>query len=148
MSAELLDLHHRQDRLQQRDQDDAGDSPEVVAAPAEDRGAAQHDRGDRRQQIGIAHRLRGLARIASEQDAAERRESARDGERRDHHGASARAREIGGALAVAYRIHDAAERGAREQEDGSGTDERPNNERIGDTEEGVAGREESHRRRR
>ena len=66
----LGDLHHRQDRLQQRDEDHARDRPEIIAASAEDAGAAEHHGGDRGQEIGIAHRLRGLGGVAGEQHAA------------------------------------------------------------------------------
>jgi hypothetical protein len=38
----------------------------------QNRRAAEHDRRDRRQQVSIAHRLRGLRRIAREQHAAKR----------------------------------------------------------------------------
>src|SRR4051812_40647978 len=51
--AEFLDLHDRQDGLQERDEDYARDRAEIAAAPAKDRRAAQHDRGDRGKQIRI-----------------------------------------------------------------------------------------------
>ena len=95
-------LHHRQDRLQQRDQDDAGDRAEIAAAAAEDRGAAEHHGGDGRQQIGIAHRLRRLA--THSRRAARRRRPSRPPEsaKRDHHHAPrVDAGEVGRALAVA-----------------------------------------------
>jgi hypothetical protein len=68
---------------------------------------------------GIAHRLRRLARVAGEQHAAERRQAARDRERRHHDRLRARARQVGGPLAVADRVDGAPERRAREQEHGA-----------------------------
>src|SRR5215813_13040113 len=63
LAAELLNLHHLQNRLQERDQDHAGDGAEIGAAAAEDRGSAEDDGGDRLQEVGIAHRLRRPAGI-------------------------------------------------------------------------------------
>jgi hypothetical protein len=62
--------------LQQRDENDAGGRAEVAAAPAEDRGAAENDRGDRRQEVGVTHRLRRLTCVAGQQHAAERGKTA------------------------------------------------------------------------
>ena len=83
-----LRLHARQEHLrtaeEERDQDHAGDGAEIGAAAAEDRGAAEHDGGDRR----AADRRRpspgGLAGIAGEQHAAEGREAAREREGDQH----------------------------------------------------------------
>ena len=50
---------------------------EIRAAPAEDMGAAQHHGGNRGQQIGVAHALRGLGGIAGQKHAAKRAEAAR-----------------------------------------------------------------------
>src|SRR5262245_52776286 len=68
LAAEFLDLHDRENRLQEGDQDDAGDGAEIGAAPAHDGGAAEDDGGDGGQEIGIAHGLRRLARIAGEEN--------------------------------------------------------------------------------
>ena len=51
---------------------DAGNCADIFAAPAEDRGATQHNGRDRGEQIRISHRLGRLARVAGQQDAAER----------------------------------------------------------------------------
>ena len=58
-------------RVQQHDQDHADEGAEIAAAAAEDVGAADDHRGDRRQQVGVAHALVGLGRIAGEQHAGE-----------------------------------------------------------------------------
>ena len=52
LAACLRHLHHGEDRLQQSDEDDAGNRAEIGAAAAENRGAAEHDGRDRRQKIG------------------------------------------------------------------------------------------------
>ena len=54
---------------------DADHGAEIAAAAAEDVGAADHHRGDRRQQIGVAHPLVGLGRVAGEQHARRARRS-------------------------------------------------------------------------
>ena len=69
---EQLRLNYRQDRLQQGDQDDAGDGADVASPSAEHIGAAEHDRGDRRQEVGIAHRLVRALGPTGEQHAAKR----------------------------------------------------------------------------
>ena len=44
---------------------------EIAAAAAEDVGAADHHGGDRGQEVGVAHALVGLGRVAGEQHAGE-----------------------------------------------------------------------------
>jgi hypothetical protein len=83
--AEFGDLHNRQDRLQQRDQDDAGDGADIFSPTAEDRGAAEHHRRDRGQKIGVAHRLRRLTGIARQHFAAKRRKPARQRKGQEHY---------------------------------------------------------------
>ena len=75
--------------------------PMIAAAAAEDVGAADHHRGDRGQQVGVAHALVGLGRVAGEQHAGERGAEAGDDEGADDDPAGADAGEVGGALAVA-----------------------------------------------
>src|SRR5262249_5602277 len=41
LAAEFLHLHHRQDRLEERDQDHAGHGAQIGAAASEDRGTAE-----------------------------------------------------------------------------------------------------------
>ena len=69
-------------------------------------------------------------------------------ERRHHDGARARAGKIGGALAVADRVDGAAEGRARQQEDRRDADRGPDQQRVRDAEQAVAGGDEAHRRRR
>src|SRR5262249_35728768 len=84
--AELLDLHDRQNRLEQRDEDHASDGAKVVTAAAQDRGPTQYHGGDRRQQVGVTHCLRRLASITGKQHTAERRQGSGDRERRNDDG--------------------------------------------------------------
>ena len=121
---------------------------EIIAAPAEDRGAAEHDGGDRRQEIGVPHALRGLAGVAGEQDAAERGQAAGNRENGEHDLLRVDAGEIGRPLAVADAVDRAAEGGAGEQEDRRGADDPPDDQRVGNAVEGGPGGQRPHRRRR
>src|SRR5690349_17189803 len=53
------------------ERDRAGDRPEVVTPAAEDRDAADHARGDRLEEVRVAHAERRLAAVADEDDARE-----------------------------------------------------------------------------
>src|SRR4051812_4855416 len=101
----------------QRDQRDrAGDDAEIVTAPTEDPDAADHDRGDRLEQVRIAHAERGLAAVADEHDARERREQAAEHVQRDGHDPDVDSGQERGPRVVAGRVDPPAERGPRQYE--------------------------------
>ena len=66
------EVQRRQEPGQDGQHQRAGDGAEIVAAAAEDRGAADRDRRDRGEEIGVAHAEIGLAGIAGQQHAGER----------------------------------------------------------------------------
>ena len=69
---------------QRREDQRAAEDAEIVAAAAGDARAAEHDDGDRGEQVGLAHVVVGLRGEAGEQQADERRAEAAQhiGERR------------------------------------------------------------------
>ena len=77
LPAGLRHFHDRQHAVEQHDQDHADERADVASAPAQDVGAADDDGGDRGQEIGVAHALIGLLRIAGEKDARRGRRSGR-----------------------------------------------------------------------
>jgi hypothetical protein len=66
-------LHDRKYRLKEGDQDNAGNRAEKGAAPTEDAGSTEHHGCDRREEIGVAHGLIGVGRVAGQQHAGKRR---------------------------------------------------------------------------
>src|ERR1700722_3798194 len=80
LSAGFRHLHDREHAVQEHDQDDADEGAEITTAPTENIGAADDDGGDRGKEIGIAHPLIGLCRIAGEQHACEARGETAEGE--------------------------------------------------------------------
>ena len=85
--------------------------PEKGAAAAEDAGAAEDHRRDRRKEIGVAHGLVGVGRVAGEQHAGERGAGAGDGKAGDDHAAGVDTGEIGRRLAIADGVDAAAKDG-------------------------------------
>ena len=54
------------------EEDRAAQDAEIVAAPPGDQGAAEHDHGNRREQVGVAHAVERLGAEAREEDADQR----------------------------------------------------------------------------
>ena len=94
----------------------ARDRSEIGAPAAQDVGAAKHHRRDRRQEVGVAHRLEGAVGPARQQDAAEGGACAGDDEADDEHLAGIDTRQEDRALVVADRVDLAAERCAGQHE--------------------------------
>ena len=107
-------------RLQHADQRDerdrAGDGAEVVAATAEDRYAADHGRGDRLEEVRVAHAERRLTAVGDEDDARERGEQAAQHVQRDGHEPDVDPGEERRRCVVADRVDAPAERRRAEQE--------------------------------
>ena len=106
-------------RLQEADQGDeadrAGDRAEVVAAPAEDRDAADHGGRDRLEEERVAHAERRLTAVGDEDDPRESREEAAQHVEDHGHHSHVDTRQVGGDGVVSRRVDLAAER--REAED-------------------------------
>ncbi len=71
-------VERRQEAGEDGQHEGAGDGADIVAAAAEDRGAADRHRGDRGEEIGVAHAEIGLRGVAGEQHAGERGGEARE----------------------------------------------------------------------
>ena len=92
-------------RLTSADEPDgAGDRAEVVAAAAEDGDAADHDRGDRLEEVRVAHAERRLAAVGDEDDPRQSREDAAQHVEDHRHHPHADARQEGGDGVVADRV--------------------------------------------
>ena len=65
-------IERRQQAGQDGEHEGAGDRADIVPAAAEDRGAADGDRGDRGEEVGVSHAEIGLAGIAGQENTCER----------------------------------------------------------------------------
>src|ERR1700722_41755 len=97
----VLDLHEREDRRQERDENGANEGSGIGAAAAKDRRAAEHHGRDDRHQVAVAHALVSLVGVADQQEPAETRHEARKREDADDDPLDLGAREEQGARRLA-----------------------------------------------
>ncbi len=124
------DLDHRKYRLQEGDQDHAGDRAEKGAASAENAGTAEHHRRNCRKEIRVAHSLIGVSRVAGKQHSGKRRAGAGNRKAGNDHAASVDAGEIDRRLSIADGVDAAAKYCPAQQDNDEEADDGPDPQSV------------------